>query len=129
MRADPRTRPAARRDRPLPLVLPKLRRLPARGDLRGRRLRQGSGLAGLQALLRQRRGEDLQGLRHPDAGGVRLTVSAPRRSVLAVLAPLVLVPAFFGELLVSVSVEESHRAERERGEAGHEPKKPVLAGL
>ncbi len=71
---------ASRRHRPLPLVLRELRPLPARGDLRRRRLSRRPGLARLREFLRIRGIPDLQEVRHHHArAGEALSLACERR--------------------------------------------------
>src|SRR5690606_24108914 len=65
-----RAQAPAGRDRPLPLVLPEVRQLPARGDVRRQRLRRGSGLPGLRQLLRLAGVPHVQEVRHGCAGAM-----------------------------------------------------------
>jgi hypothetical protein len=66
-----RAQAPARGNRPVPVVLPDVRRAAARRDVRGRRLSRRPGVEGVQELLRQRGIPHLQGVRHGDAGAVK----------------------------------------------------------
>ena len=69
--AGDRTPAAAGRGRPVPVVLPEVRRAAARGKGRSARLSRRPGVEGLCSLLRQRSAPHLQVLRPPDAAAVR----------------------------------------------------------
>src|SRR5262249_9281083 len=80
-----RAQAPAGRDRPLPVVLPEVRRAAARRELRGRRLSRRPSVESLQDLLRQRGIPHLQGMRQRDA---ETGLSNLRVKQLATNAPL-----------------------------------------